>query len=133
MAPGRTGSHRKPVLAPHCAFIVVRLRQKPHLTLHALKDELACAGSRSRTRRCVGLNTLFPVRPRRLTGGLAPDTAMRACANCSGEAIAAAGRCVPAVIASLVKICKLHGVDRYADLAPTITRIVNGNPNGRLV
>ena len=44
VAPGKMGGHRKPVLAPHRAFIVERLRQTPHLTLHALKDELAARG-----------------------------------------------------------------------------------------
>jgi transposase len=43
-APGKMGGHRKPVLAPHRAFIMERLRQTPHLTLHALKDELAARG-----------------------------------------------------------------------------------------
>ena len=38
------GEHRKPVLDPHRAFIVRRLSQTPHLTLHALKDELAARG-----------------------------------------------------------------------------------------
>jgi len=44
VAPGKMGGHRKPVLAPHRAFIVERLRQIPHLTLHALKGELAARG-----------------------------------------------------------------------------------------
>ena len=44
VAPGKMGGHRKPVLAPHRAFIMERLRQTPHLTLHALKDELAVRG-----------------------------------------------------------------------------------------
>jgi len=35
---------RLEVLAPHRAFIMERLRQTPHLTLHALKDELAARG-----------------------------------------------------------------------------------------
>jgi transposase len=42
--PGKMGGHRKPVLDPHRAFIVTRLNQTPHLTLHALKDELAGRG-----------------------------------------------------------------------------------------
>jgi putative transposase len=42
--PGKMGGHRKPVLDPHRAFIVKRLNQTPHLTLHALKDELAGRG-----------------------------------------------------------------------------------------
>ena len=42
--PGKMGGHRRPVLDPHRAFIVKRLDQTPHLTLHALKDELAERG-----------------------------------------------------------------------------------------
>ena len=42
--PGKMGGHRRPVLDPHRAFIVKRLNQTPHLTLHALKDELAERG-----------------------------------------------------------------------------------------
>jgi putative transposase len=44
VAPGKMGGHRKRVLEPHRAFIVERLRQQPHLTLHGLKDELAARG-----------------------------------------------------------------------------------------
>ena len=44
VAPGKVGGHRKPVLEPHRAFIVERIRQTPHLTLHGLKDELAARG-----------------------------------------------------------------------------------------
>ena len=44
VAPGKMGGHRKPVLEPHRAFIVERIRQTPHLTLHGLKDELAARG-----------------------------------------------------------------------------------------
>jgi transposase len=44
VAPGKMGGHRKAVLVPHRAFIMERLRQTPHLTLHALKDELAGRG-----------------------------------------------------------------------------------------
>jgi putative transposase len=32
VAPGKMGGHRKPVLAPHRAFIIKRLGQTPHLT-----------------------------------------------------------------------------------------------------
>lgn len=38
-----------------------------------------------------------------------------------------------AVIATLVETCKLNGVDPLAYLADTLTRIVNGHPNSRLV
>jgi transposase len=44
VAPGKMGGHRKRVLEPHRAFIVDRLGQTPHLTLHGLKDELAARG-----------------------------------------------------------------------------------------
>jgi transposase len=44
VAPGKMGGHRKPILEPHRAFIVERIRQVPHLTLHGLKDELAARG-----------------------------------------------------------------------------------------
>src|SRR5947209_8477992 len=44
VASGKMGGHRKPVLEPHRAFIVERIRQTPHLTLHGLKDELATRG-----------------------------------------------------------------------------------------
>jgi len=42
--PGKMGGHRKPILEPHRAFILERIRQTPHLTLHGLKDELAARG-----------------------------------------------------------------------------------------
>jgi putative transposase len=38
------GGHRKSVLEPHRAFIVQRLEQTSHLSLHRLKDELAARG-----------------------------------------------------------------------------------------
>lgn len=44
VAPGKMGGHRPVILAPHREFIVERLRQTPHLTLHGLKDELAARG-----------------------------------------------------------------------------------------
>ena len=44
VAPGKMGGHRKPVLEPHRAFILDRIAQTPHLTLHRLKDELAAHG-----------------------------------------------------------------------------------------
>lgn len=43
VAPGKIGGYRKRVLAPHRAFIVERIAEVPHLTLHRLKDELAAA------------------------------------------------------------------------------------------
>jgi putative transposase len=44
VAPGKMGGHRKRVLEPHRAFIMKRISQTPHLTLHGLKDELAARG-----------------------------------------------------------------------------------------
>jgi len=44
VAPGQMGGHRRPVLDPHRAFILERISQTPHLTLHGLKDELAARG-----------------------------------------------------------------------------------------
>lgn len=46
VAPGKMGGHRKRVLEPHRAFIVERISQVPHLTLHGLKAELAACGVR---------------------------------------------------------------------------------------
>src|SRR5690349_8899210 len=44
VAPGKMGGHRKPVLDAHRAFVVERITQMPHLTLHGLKAELAARG-----------------------------------------------------------------------------------------
>lgn len=44
VSPGKMGGHCKPVLLPHRDFIVERLEQTSHLTLHKLKDELATRG-----------------------------------------------------------------------------------------
>lgn len=44
VAPGKMGGHLRPVLEPHRDFIVERIKQSPHLTLHGLKDELAVHG-----------------------------------------------------------------------------------------
>ena len=44
VAPGKMGGHRKPVLEPHRDFILKRIEQTSHLTLHGLKDELAARG-----------------------------------------------------------------------------------------
>jgi transposase len=46
VVPGKMGGHRKRVLEPHRAFIVERLEQTPHLTLHGLQAELAARGVR---------------------------------------------------------------------------------------
>lgn len=44
VAPGKIGGHRRRVLEPHRAFILERIAQAPHLTLHRLKEELAVRG-----------------------------------------------------------------------------------------
>jgi transposase len=44
VTPCKMGGHRKPLLDPHHAFIMERISQTPHLTLHGLKDELAARG-----------------------------------------------------------------------------------------
>jgi putative transposase len=44
VAHGKMGGHRRRVLEPHRAFIVERIGQTPHLTLHGLKQELAARG-----------------------------------------------------------------------------------------
>src|SRR5246127_3205806 len=44
VAPRQMGGDRKPVLEPYRAFIKERISQTPHVTLHALKDELAARG-----------------------------------------------------------------------------------------
>ena len=46
VAPGKIGGYRRPILAPYREFIVERIEQTPHLTLHRLKDELAARGVR---------------------------------------------------------------------------------------
>jgi putative transposase len=44
VSPAKMGGYRKRVLEPHRAFLVGRLGQTPHLTLHGLKHELAALG-----------------------------------------------------------------------------------------
>lgn len=44
VAPSKMGGYRKRVLEPHRAFIVERINQTPHLTLHGLKEELRARG-----------------------------------------------------------------------------------------
>ncbi len=46
VAPGKVGGHRKRLLEPHRDFIVARVNETSHLTLHGLKDELAARGVR---------------------------------------------------------------------------------------
>lgn len=42
--PDQLGGYRRPILDPHRAFILERIAQVPHLTLHGLKHELAARG-----------------------------------------------------------------------------------------
>jgi putative transposase len=44
VVPGKMGGHRKRILVPHRAFIMERISQTPHLTLHGLKEELIARG-----------------------------------------------------------------------------------------
>ena len=44
VAADKMGGRRPRVLEPHRAFIVERIAQEPHLTLHRLRDELAERG-----------------------------------------------------------------------------------------
>jgi len=53
VAPAKIGGHRKRVLMPHRDFIQERLKQTPHLSLHALKAELAARGV------CVSHNAVW--------------------------------------------------------------------------
>ena len=42
--PGKMGGHRRRGLVPRRDFILERIAQEPHLTLHRLKDERAARG-----------------------------------------------------------------------------------------
>ena len=44
VSPGQMGGHRKPVLEPYRDFIIARIKETPHLTLHGLKGLLAAEG-----------------------------------------------------------------------------------------
>lgn len=44
VAPAKMGGRRKRALEPYRAFIVERINQTSHLTLHGLKGELAARG-----------------------------------------------------------------------------------------
>jgi transposase len=44
VAPGKIGGYRRRILDQHRAFIVERINQTSHLTLHGLKAELAAGG-----------------------------------------------------------------------------------------
>jgi putative transposase len=44
VSPAGMGGHRKRILEPHRAFIVERINQTSHLTLHGLKAELTSRG-----------------------------------------------------------------------------------------
>ncbi len=44
VVPGRTGGHRKPVLAPHHDWLMARVQECSEVTLFALRDELLAKG-----------------------------------------------------------------------------------------
>jgi transposase len=44
IAPSKRGGGRKQALAAHRDFLIARINETPHLTLHGLKDELAERG-----------------------------------------------------------------------------------------
>jgi transposase len=46
LEPGKVGGHRPFLLEAHCDWVVARLKQTSHLTLHKLADELAARGVR---------------------------------------------------------------------------------------
>src|SRR5262245_35896044 len=46
LARVKMAGNRNPLLDPHRAFILERISQTPHLTLHGLKNELAARGVR---------------------------------------------------------------------------------------
>ncbi|MBB3650333.1 transposase [Rhizobium sp. BK619] len=46
VSPGQMGGHRRRILEPYRAFIIERIEETSHLTLHRLQDELAACGVR---------------------------------------------------------------------------------------
>jgi putative transposase len=46
LEPGKCGGHRPVLLSAHRDWIIARLRETSHLTLHRLADELAVRGVR---------------------------------------------------------------------------------------
>lgn len=90
VTPGKMGGHRKPVLEPHRAFILERINQTPHLTLHKLKKELAARGVKVSHNavwlflRCEGLS--FKKRMARPVGKSVASGFVRSCTNVSGVA-----------------------------------------------
>ena len=44
VAPDQVGGYRRPLLEPHREWLRERVLREPHITLHALKDELAARG-----------------------------------------------------------------------------------------
>ena len=44
VVPGRTGGHRKPILAPHHGWLLARVEACSDVTLNALHDELRAKG-----------------------------------------------------------------------------------------
>ena len=69
VAPGKMGGHRKPVLDPHRDFIVQRIEDVPHLTLHRLKDELVRI-SQKRDSSFANSRTAVSLNPGQFRGGL---------------------------------------------------------------
>ncbi len=43
-APAKFGGHKRCSLEPHRDFVLAQVEEVPHLTLHKLKDMLACQG-----------------------------------------------------------------------------------------
>ncbi len=44
VAPSKMGGHRRRILDAHRDFILERIKQTPHMTLHGLKNELVARG-----------------------------------------------------------------------------------------
>jgi putative transposase len=51
VTPGKMGGHRRPLLDPHRAVFLERIKQTPHLTLYGLRDELARLNRPAQTSR----------------------------------------------------------------------------------
>lgn len=77
VTPDHMGGHRRSVVRDHRAFILDRIAQTPHLTLHGLKGELSARGvkvsdnavwlfvrrERLRKKSCSPLNRVSPPSP----------------------------------------------------------------------
>lgn len=44
VSPGKMGGHRQLILAAHRDWLLARIKQQSHVTLHGLKDELKARG-----------------------------------------------------------------------------------------